>query len=84
MVLLSMIYVKTKMGQGKMYKCELNSKSLEIPTIEDVIGDFLEFGFTLVNYLNSIGGRLYNFLRENISVRTENTLGVPVSNTTKS
>ena len=80
MLLLYMIYVKTKMGMGKMYI----PKTLEIPTIEDVIGDFLDFGFTLVNYLNSIGGRLYNFLRENISVRTENTLGRSVSNTTKS
>ena len=64
-----MIYVK-KMGQGKMYKCELNTKPLEIPTIEDVIGNFLEFGFSLVNYLNASCRSLYNFLRENISVRS--------------
>ena len=80
MVLLSMIYVKKIMGQGKMYKCDLNTKPLEIPTMEDVIGNFLDFAYSLVNYLDTSCRSLYNLFTKNKSISTDNI----VSDSTKS
>ncbi len=51
------------MGQGKIYKCEYRETQFELPSIEDAIGN-------LVDYLKSIGGSLYNLFTKDESINS--------------